>query len=212
MSKTEDTIRSLVDDLTPTGRPPNVGRSALAWCFASLLLTAAVMALVQPYRPGFISQLVEFPRFAIETLLGLAACAGIARAAFACGIPDVRAHWRRARVPLLILAAWLGLFVFALLSPVLPASTAGERPFCFFEIFVYAAPQTVGGLLLVRRMLPLQPNVTGAWMGFAAGLLPGLLMQLACMHDPVHNILWHLLPTAGAGVVGALLGRWLLGK
>lgn len=212
MSKTEDTIRGLVDDLKPTGHPPDVRLTALAWCFASLLVTAAIMALVQPYRPGFTTQLVEFPRFAIETLLGLAVCAGIARAAFANGIPDVRAHWRRARVPLLLLAAWLGLFLFAIISPVLPPSMAGKRPFCFLEIFLYAAPLTVVGLLLVRRLLPLQPSITGAWMGFAAGLLPGFLMQLACMHDAVHNITWHLLPTVGAGAMGALLGRWLLGK
>ena len=212
MSQTQRIIRGLVDELKPTGRPPVVGRVALTWWFISLLVTATVMALVHPYRPGFAEQLAAYPRFTLEILLGLAACAGFAYAAFASGIPDLRSQWRRARVPLILLSAWTCLFVFALFAPVLAPSMAGKRPFCFLEIIVYAAPLTIIGLLLVRRMLPLNPAGTGALMGFAAGLLPALLMQLACMHEPVHNITWHLLPTLGAGGVGAVLGYWLLRK
>ena len=47
-------------------------------------------------------------------------------------------------------------------------------------------------------------------MGFAAGLIPAYLMQLACMHAPAHNIYFHLAPVVGTAVIGALLGTWLL--
>jgi len=210
MSDMERTIRTLVDDLTPTGRPPDFGRLAMAWWFIGLLVIGGVMALVQPFRPGFVAQLVASPRFAFETLLGLVVCAGMARAAFASGIPDVRSQWQRARVALLLLAVWLGLFGFALLAPVLAPSMAGKRPFCHLEVVVYAAPLTIVGLLLMRRMLPLNPASTGAWLGFAAGLVPAFLMQLACLHDPWHIITLHLLPAVGAVAVGALLGYWML--
>jgi len=87
---------------------------------------------------------------------------------------------------------------------------AGKRAFCVVEVLVYALPLTMAGLLVIRRMLPLSPATTGAWTGFAAGLIPAFLMQLACMHEPWHIIKLHLAPTLGAAAVGALLGYWLL--
>jgi len=210
MSEPDSTIRTLVDDLTPTGRPSKPGRSGMLWWIVAMLGTTAVMALVQPFRPGFVEQLLSTPRFALESILGVLVCVGIARAAFALGIPDVRSPWRRARVPLVLVAIWFGLFGVALLAPVLPPSMAGKRGFCELEVLVYAVPLTLAGLIMVRRMLPLNAATTGAWMGFAAGLIPAFLMQLACMHEPWHIIKLHLAPTLGAAVVGAVLGYWLL--
>lgn len=210
MSEPDSTIRTLVDDLTPTGRPFNSGRSAMVWWLLAMLVTGGVMALIQPFRPGFVGQLISTPRFALESTLGLLVCAGIAHAAFALGIPDLRSPWRRARVPLMLLAIWLGLFGFAVFAPVFAPSMVGKRPLCNVEVLVYAIPLTIAGLMIIRRMLPLAAATTGAWMGFAAGLIPAYLMQLACMHEAWHNIYFHLLPTIGTAVVGALLGHWLL--
>jgi len=210
MSKLDHTLHTLVDDLTATGRPAQPGRSALAWCLLAMLATAGVMAAVQPFRAGFVEQLIATPRFALESLLGIIVCFAIAHAAFALGIPDMRSPWQRARVPLVLLAIWLGLFGIAVLAPVLPPSMAGKRPLCHIEVVAYALPLSIVGLLIVRRLLPLNAASTGAWMGFAAGLIPAFWMQLACMHDPVHNITWHLVPTAVAAAAGAGLGWWLL--
>lgn len=210
MSKLDSTIHTLVDDLTPTGRPSRPGRSALLWWLVAMLGTAAVMALVLPFRPGFIEQLISTPRFAVESILGLVVCAGIAWAAFALGIPDIRSPWRRARVPLALLAIWVGLFGYALFVPVFAPSMVGKRPICYLEVLIYAAPLTIAGLIVIRRMLPLNAATTGAWMGFAAGLIPAFLMQLACMHEAHHNIYFHLAPTLGAAVIGSVLGCWLL--
>jgi len=210
MSEPDSTIRSLVDDLTPTGGPTRSGRTALLWWIAAMIATGVIMALVQPFRPGFVEQVFTAPRFAFEIGLGLVVCAGMAHAAFQLGIPDIRSPWRRARGPLILLTIWLGLFAFALFSPVLAPSMAGKRPLCYLEILLYAFPLTLAGLIIVRRWLPLNAVTTGAWMGFAAGLIPAYLMQLACMHAPLHNIAWHLVPTLGTTAIGALLGSRLL--
>jgi hypothetical protein len=210
MSEPDNTIRTLVDDLTPIGKPTHSGRSALLWLSLAMLATGGTMALIQPFRPGFVEQFLTTPRFAVEIILGLIVCAGLAYAAFQLGIPDIRSPWRRARVPLLLLTIWLALFAIAIFAPVFAPSMAGKRPLCYLEVIIYAAPLSLAGLLLIRRMLPLEPVTVGAWMGFAAGLIPAFLMQLACMHGPIHNIAWHLLPTLGAAAIGALLGFWLL--
>ena len=43
MSKLDDTIHTLVDDLTPIGHPARPGRTAFAWCLAAMLATAACL-------------------------------------------------------------------------------------------------------------------------------------------------------------------------
>lgn len=210
MSEPDSTIRTLVDDLTPVGRPPDVSRYSATWWLLALIATGGVMALIAPFRPGVIDQLIASPRFAFESILGLVVTAGFAHAAFGLGIPDVRNPWQRARVALVLLAIWLALFGIATVAPVLEPSMLGKRPLCNLEVLLYAVPLTVAGIIVIRRMMPLDPAKTGAWMGFAAGLIPAWLMQIACMHEPWHIIKFHLAPTIGAALLGALLGYWLL--
>jgi len=210
MNEPDRTIRTLVDDLTPTGGPVRSGRTALLWWIAAMIATGIVMAVVQPFRPGFVDQLLTTPRFAFEIGLGLVVSAAMAQAAFRLGIPDNRSPWRRARGPLVLLAIWLGLFAIAIFSPELEPSKAGHRPMCYLEILLYAFPSTLAGLFIVRRWLPLEAATVGAWMGLAAGLVPAFLMQLACMFEPMHVITWHLLPILGTAAVGAWLAPRLL--
>jgi hypothetical protein len=210
MNEPDCTIRTLVDDLTPTGGPIRSGRIALLWWITAMIATGIVMAVVQPFRPGFVEQLLTTPRFAFEIGLGLVVSAALSHAAFQLGIPDIRSPWRRARGPLVLLAAWLGLFAIAIFSPVLEPSRAGHRPMCYLEILLYAFPLTLAGLVIVRRWLPLGTATVGAWLGLAAGLIPASLMQIACMHEPIHAITWHLLPTLGTAAIGAMLGARLL--
>ncbi len=210
MNKPDNTIRSLVDDLTPTGGPIHSGRTALLWWSVAMLVTGIVMMLVQPFRPGFVEQLLSTPRFAFELGLGLLVCAGMAYAAFQLGIPDIRSPWRRARSVLVLLLIWLSLFAIALFTPELEPSMAGYRQKCYLEVLLYAFPLTLAGLIIVRRWLPLNPAGVGAWIGFAAGLIPAWLMQMACMHAPMHNILWHLMPTVATAAIGAVLGSRML--
>ena len=57
------------------------------------------------------------------------------------------------------------------------------------------------GWWLMRRLYPLRPLHSAAALGIAAGLAPGLYMQLACMYDPGHALLFHYLPGVAAAAV-----------
>ncbi|MFT4517997.1 MAG: hypothetical protein ACI9JM_000374 [Halioglobus sp.] len=52
----------------------------------------------------------------------------------------------------------------------------------------------VVGSLLTRRLYPLQAVPTGLACGLAAGMLPALYMQIACMYVPEHIMKFHILP------------------
>jgi hypothetical protein len=87
---------------------------------------------------------------------------------------------------------------------------AGKRPHCFLEVLIYGAPVLVVGLVLLRRLAPLDRRRTGVVLGAAAGAMPGLLMQLACMYVPEHILTYHIAPAVALALLGGLLGPLFL--
>ena len=87
-------------------------------------------------------------------------------------------------------------------------SMVGKRAHCFLEGLAIAALPAGLGLRMVRRRTLRAGPLTGGLIGLAAGLLPALAMQLACLYDPSHALRFHFTPmlvAAGAlGLLGAL--------
>ena len=50
----------------------------------------------------------------------------------------------------------------------------------------------------------------GLCLGVAAGSVPALVMQWACMYEPAHALMHHLGPAALVALAGAVLGPRLL--
>ncbi|MBW2244544.1 MAG: DUF1109 family protein, partial [Deltaproteobacteria bacterium] len=66
------------------------------------------------------------------------------------------------------------------------------------------------GFWALRRRAVLNRRLAGFCLGAAAGSLPALVMQWACMYDPAHAFMAHLGPGALVAIAGALLGPRLL--
>ena len=47
-------------------------------------------------------------------------------------------------------------------------------------------------------------------VGAGAASIPAVLMHFACMIDPAHALLFHLLPVLGVALLGALVARFAL--
>ena len=69
------------------------------------------------------------------------------------------------------------------------------------------------GFMWARRNSdPVRPGTTGALRGAAAGSLAGVAMDLHCAQTQVlHLVLGHVLPVGLMALLGAAVGRWLLG-
>ncbi len=206
MRSRADLIHELVEDLRPVRPVLSPGRLATVWLAGSWFFVLAATLATGPMRPGFEAQLAEEPRFLGEVLLGLLAGAAAIHAAGRLGVPDPASLLRQAGLALLLLGAWGGAYVYGVLDSALEPSMLGKRESCFFETLLYAGPPLAAGLWLVRRAAPLGRVRTGALVGVAAAALPALLMQLACVYDPAHNLSHHLAPVAAMGALGALLG------
>jgi hypothetical protein len=183
---------------------------ALLWALGSWAFVVTAALWVAPMRPGFVDQLLASPRFALETLFGLGAVIVATAIGFLLGIPGSGSVRRRVFIALGLPALWAGFYVYGLYDPALEPSTLGARPLCFAEVLLYGVPTTLAGLLLLRRLAPLERAYTGAVVGAAAGAIPGLLMEIACMYVPAHILSFHIAPIGGVIVLGGLLGPILL--
>ena len=203
MNKQHILISNLSRDLAPVSPPSNINRLAIAWFLLSAIFVVAITHLFGPIRPGAFSQLGTEPRFLLETMLGVAAILWTCLLAFRSAVPAALSK-QFAATGMVLMALWLAQYVIGFVSPALEPSMLGKRDHCFSETLVYSLPVILTGLFLIRRLYPLRPLRTAMSIGLAAGMLPALYMQLACMYEPSHILGYHILP--GLLMVGAAAG------
>ncbi len=205
--------RRLVDELAaqlePVRRPAPPALVLGVWLAAGWAVVLLLTWLTGPFRPGAGEQLLGVPRFAFECLLGLGVGVAAASGSFALGTPG-RPAAASLRAGAALAAAWIGLLGVGLLWPALSPSSVGARAFCDLQTALFAMPPLGLGLWALRRRATLDRRRAGLWLGLAAGSLPALVMQWACMYDPGHALVFHLGPVALVAVAGLLLAPRLL--
>lgn len=206
MRKRDDLLDSLTSGLVPVAPAPNLGTLTLVWLLVSASYVVLLTHFMGPIRPTAISQLQSEPRFLLEMALGTLAAAGLAVVAFRAATPAALGRGLAA-VAGAMAALWLAGFVAGLFSPALEPSMLGKRDHCYVETFVYAVPPLVGLLYWQRRLYPLQPEKAALLAGLAAGVLPALYMQIACMYQPSHILAFHIGPALAVAAVAPLLLR-----
>ncbi len=205
MRDSQPLIDSLVADLMPI-RPFKAGPIALTLWILGWLATIGLTLATGPLRPGALAQLTSTSPLSLEIVIGLLAGWAITQTAIVLAIPGRRATtwlWLSAAT----MIVWIGVYIAAIFVSTVEPSMLGKRAGCYLEVVAFAAPTLLLGAWLMRRGYVVSGWVAGAALGVAAGALPGLMMQLACMHEPVHILLYHLGPIAGTAAIGAGLGR-----
>ena len=206
----DELIRSLSGDLTPVRRLAPSYAAAPAWLAASLLFVALATLGSGPLRPGALAQLVTQPGCALAVLLGALASALAIAGLLRLRSPGPATGLRSSVPAAVLLAAWAALQLLELLVRHEPATTLGARALCSLQVLLFSVPPLVAALWLARRAAPLEREWTGLLAGLAAGALPALAMQLACMDEPAHVLVAHLSPVLLVAGVGAWLGRLVL--
>jgi hypothetical protein len=148
--------------------------------------------------------LIEIAAALALTLLG-------AYAAFVRAVPGERVP-RWAVTALWISGILFGAGLAAEFTHLAPeGSTIGYRAHCWSEIPIYGAAGMLVFILMVRRGVVRFSWLHGLGYGIA-GLVPGTLMQLACMYEPVHNMLYHFLPALPVIAIGLVLMKRLANR
>ena len=204
MDSRDELIAELSRDLPPVHRAPSPNRLATAWFVLGAVFVAAATGLAGPVRPGAFSQLLAEPRFLLETSLGVLAIYWTGLVAFRSAVPAAL-NRRFALAGAVLMLLWLSEYVVGLVDPALPPSEQGKRGFCSLEVVAYSLPLIVAALFFVRRLYPLSLVRTALSVGLAAGMMPGLYMQLACMYEPVHILSFHVLPGLSMALAAAAI-------
>ena len=206
MRKRDDLLDSLTSGLVPVAPAPNLRTLTLVWLLVSACYVVVLTHFLGPIRPTAINQLQSEPRFMLEMLLGAMAAVGLAAVAFRAATPAALGRGVAAVVGAMAVL-WIGGLVAGLFSPALEPSMLGKRDHCYVETFVYAVPPLVGLLYWQRKLYPLQPEKAALLAGLAAGVLPALYMQIACMYQPSHILAFHVGPALVVAAIAPLLLR-----
>ena len=209
----DEWIDRLVSDLTPVAAPPRPWRDVGVWLVLAWASTLLLTVLMGPFRAGAAAEWLASSRFQLETvvvaLASVVTGALVARAA----IPARGSARSPLLAALLLLGAWALLLAWAHAVPPFPLDMTGKRAACVLEVLADAAlPCALGLWWLRRRYAVLAPGLVGAALGLAAGAIPAIVMQLACVYEPTHALRFHLGPVVICGLLGAVLGRVVLAR
>jgi hypothetical protein len=88
--------------------------------------------------------------------------------------------------------------------------TAGVT--CLATGLICAAPAGLISAWILRRGFAVDPVSAGLALGILSGIAGVAMLELHCANFPPLHLLWHLLVVPIAGIVGALVGQWIVGK
>lgn len=202
----EDLIQALA---TAPAVPPGAGAiepRALRWLALATAIALLAIVLREPLHEASLARLLAAPRAALGVGMGLLAIVSAGLAAFRSGVPSPTSPLRHALWPLVFGSAWIGLLALGAVSGDSGATVDRTRALCWLEVFAYGVPGLWLGLVAVRRLWPLHGAWSGALLGFAAGAIPALIMDLACLNAPGHSLAYHVAPGLALAAVGALVG------
>ena len=204
MNKYDDLIANLSRDVAAVSPAPAATTLGIAWFALSAVYVVVATHIFGPARAGAFSQLATEPRFLMECLLGAAAILWTSLLAFRAAVPAALTR-QFAAAGFVLMALWLAQYVIGLVSPALEPSMVGKRGYCYYETMIYAFPPILVGVFFIRRLYALRFVRTAMSLSLAAGMLPALYMQLACMYEPVHILSLHILPGLSMVLAGAAI-------
>ena len=188
----------------------NIRKTSMLWLVVSFTFTVSLAYITGSYRSGIGNELLSSLQFLVESVVGIITIALLIYTAFDFSIPSAKPLFQRLLWPLTALATWVGFYMVGLVQPALEPLMSDKRGHCSFEVFIYAMPILLASFYWIKKQWPLDPKTTGLLAGLSAGAVPALIMQFACMYEPQHILLHHILPGLSVGLLGGLMGMVIL--
>ena len=207
--QTDDLINQLAGNVAPVKRlKPPCFRFAL-WLAVSLLYVAVLLANfgLREDLPDMLRSPIFIWQIGLMALLSV--LAGLI--AFTISIPG-RAFPPAAKYSVVLLAG-IFLATLAFLSCADPNSHAGEGWGCSKHLTMLGFVPAAIMIFMLKFTAPMQRLWTGILLGLAMIGISAAAMYLSCpSNDPLHVLVWHILPgfvfvAAGAGIASRLF-RW----
>ena len=209
---TDDLIARLAADLRPV-RPKAMQRLLIGATVLSTLVAIVAMNMWLGMRPDMDTAMATMNFWTkFSYTLTMALLGGVATLALAR--PDGRIRW-----PWYVALGLLGALVImafvqlARAEPdeMMPLIVGGTSMVCPWRIVLLGLPILFGALIALRRFAPRNPTLAGFAAGIMAGGAGAWVYSFACAETGMmFLVLWYTLGILIVGVIGAVLGRFLL--
>jgi hypothetical protein len=209
----EDRHRALVERLTADVQPIRriwpVGVRLGLW----MVLEAGVLAWVSAHTTDHFQERLTQPAYAIEIVSFAAAAIISAALALRSAIPGRSLPASEAALAAVLVFA--GAMLLSVAQPMNAANRLADfvrqgLP-CAYSTGMFAVLPWLGLWWAVRRGVPMRSGLSGVLIGGAALSFSFAMMRVACPSDePLHLLIWHLLPALILTVLSGLAGIvWL---
>ncbi len=211
--QTNELINKLTSDLKPVSVLKPISWRFGAWIFASIIMAGAMVASMGARKD--LGDKLTNAWFVAQTLTILSLVLISSWSALRISVPGEGKRFSHHRLPLITLGTWISFEIARIANGVsiLGASALGpDLHFaCGYLILGAGVIMSWPLFLLLRKATPLEPLWCGALTGLSSAAFASLAFQAICPYDySTHSLLWHLLPTAFAGLIGFFSGNQLL--
>ena len=204
-----DLVRRLAAEIKPTRRLRPVGvRLGLL-----ILVEAGVLTWVATHTTNHFTHKFSQPAYALEVVFFSAAAIISAVLALRSAIPGRALRPGEAMLATALVVA--GTILVIVSEPVSIANPLGDfvrtGRRCAFETWMFAAPPLLVLWWMVRRGAAMRGRLSGLLAGAGALFFSFAIMRLACpIDEPIHLLVWHLLPAFALIALSTLAGGvWL---
>jgi hypothetical protein len=211
--KTDELIERLVAEAQPVRRLADPARRAAWWTVAAVGVALLGVIYFGPRRDlaeTWRSPMLLARLGLLGATLWLAAISAF-RLSVPGGEPRVWTRWW----PLVALGALIALSTAEVLTGAVTGSMGSPLRswMCVRKVAFAGAIPAVLAIVLIHRAAPIEPRWAALLGVLAAGAAGALTSEMACsIESPIHVLLWHLLPIAVFGLVGAVIGGLLWGR
>lgn len=209
MSKLDQTIDNLVNDVKPIKIVASPMSAFSLWFVATLLSSALYLTLV-PHRSDIQTQM-QSPLFWSESALLLAMIVTMGFSAIWLAYPDLRQKKWVLFMPLPCIATYVGLIVWRSLQNDMPSAaqeSVGNGIDCVRCIVVNSIVPGLRMFFYLRRCATTHPILAGGIGLLTSACVGVLILKFVEPNDSVlHLLAWRVTPTLLLGMVGAVIGK-----
>lgn len=205
-SNTNDLIKTLSSEMKPVTRLESPYRRFIKWVLAAFLSLGSGIFLLG-INPHLFHSFLIFD-FNLQTICLFFLALLSTLSAFLLSIPDKNKPLINL-IPFITLALWGLALIFALIK--IPTFTFDYGVVCIRDILLLSALPGIMLFLMLRQAAPLSPSKVGLFAMLGIAGLGAFGTQFVCRNgDPLHLLLWHFTPVLIIGILGILIGRFLL--
>ncbi len=209
MSKTDQLITSLTDDIEPIKSKGSPWVSIMIWLIVTVCSCALLFMFSSPRDD--IRSCLSSPLYIMEIISLVCMILTLALSSLWLSYPDIRQQTWMISLPLFPALLFLVLQIYRVIHPesgAMPISESEHGFHCILCIILYALIPGFWLFKTIRSYATTHPKLEGAIVLASSASLGLLMLKIIEKNDSaIHLFVWHLMPIIFLSLIGCVLGK-----